>query len=723
MGEPPASADGDAVSTPAGRCPKLGPGRKGLTDIPEINFLDKSHEPDGARAPPQPGIGLSLGVTGHRLSNADFAANASAVARTLSAVFDIMARAVAAAQPHAVPAAPASIRLHSMMVDGVDQMAAQQALERGWALVAPLPFGQALNASINASPETAEEARFLLTGQGACSAATLARADAIGGLLAQARVFALADADEAITARHLARLEEPASVQRAQAYSVQASERVALAARVMIEQSDLIVGVWDGASTSFVGGTGHTIALALEMGAPVLWIDARAPEGWRILNAPESLAVSLVQETGAIPDDGGANDRDREAALIRLVQEALQPAAGKKPDPHLSPLQGLKALDAERWRARSNIFWHGYRRIEALFGADDLKGRLRNLTQIYETPDDIASGSAAPLLAAARGLPGQDSRYVDQVGREVLRRFAWADGISARLSDTYRGGMILSFLFSAFAIVGGIAYLPFASSHEKWMFALFELALLGSILLITAVGQKRRWHGRWFETRRVAEYFRHAPILLLLGVARPPGRWPRGAHTSWPEWYARHGLREVGLPPVSITSAYLREALKSLLLDHVVRQRDYHRYKARRLGQAHHNLDKLSEALFGLAVASVSAYLLLKAGGAMHWIDKHIAASLSYGFTFLGVMLPTFGASIAGIRYFGDFERFSAISEVTAEKLDAVVGRIEMLLKAPDAELTYGRVSELAHAADDIVVSEIENWQAVFGGKHIAVPV
>ncbi len=123
------------------------------------------------------------------------------------------------------------------------------------------------------------------------------------------------------------------------------------------------------------------------------------------------------------------------------------------------------------------------------------------------------------------------------------------------------------------------------------------------------------------------------------------------------------------------------------------------------------------------AVASVSAYLLLKGGGAMHWIDKHIAASLSYGFTFLGVMLPTFGASIAGIRYFGDFERFSAISEVTAEKLDAVVGRIEMLLKAPDAELTYGRVSELAHAADDIVVSEIENWQAVFGGKHIAVPV
>ncbi len=92
-------------------------------------------------------------------------------------------------------------------------------------------------------------------------------------------------------------------------------------------------------------------------------------------------------------------------------------------------------------------------------------------------------------------------------------------------------------------------------------------------------------------------------------------------------------------------------------------------------------------------------------------------------FTYLGVMFPTLGASIAGIRYFGDFERFAAISDVTAEKLDNVHKRIQHLLGAPDANLDYGVVSELAHTVDDIVVSEIENWQAVFGGKHITVPV
>ena len=665
-------------------------------------------------APPPPRVRLSLGVTGHREGNAAFAANRAAIATTLGNIFDAIDAAVVAEPPLLGPGSLAPTRLQSMLVDGLDQMASHEALARGWELVAPLPFGRALNAAINAHPETVADARALITGEGKCGAATLARAKVIADLAAKARVFELADRDETIAALYLARLEEPTNVSRAQAYSFQASERVALAAQVLIEQSDFIVAVWDGASTSFVGGTGHTIALALDMGAPVVWIDARAPERWRILHAPESLAVITA---------GAVADEDRDDALTQLVKDALQPTAGKKPDPHHTPLHGLRALDAERWRPRSNPFWHGYRRMEALFGADDLKGRFRNLTQTYETPDAIADGSGAPVLAAAAALPGQDGDYIAKVRTDVLRRFAWADGISARLSDTYRGGMILSFLFSALAIVGGIAYLPFANSHQKWMFALFELALLAGILAITFVGQRRRWHGRWFETRRVAEYFRHAPILLMLGVARPTGRWPRGAHTSWPEWYARHGLRDIGLPPVKVTPAYLRGALESLLLDHVVRQRDYHRYKARRLARAHHNLDKLSEALFTLAVISVSSYLLLKGGGALHLIDKAAAADLSYLFTFLGVLLPTFGGAIAGVRYFGDFERFSAISEVTAEKLDAVAGRIELLLTAPDSALDYARVSELAHAADDIVVSEIENWQAVFGGKHITVPV
>jgi hypothetical protein len=247
--------------------------------------------------------------------------------------------------------------------------------------------------------------------------------------------------------------------------------------------------------------------------------------------------------------------------------------------------------------------------------------------------------------------------------------------------------------------------------------------VLTTILAITVIGQRRRWHGRWFETRRVAEYFRHAPIMLVLGVARAAGRWPRGTDTGWPEFYAREVLCDIGLPSVRIGQDYLRAALKSLLQDHVSRQRLYHQHKAERLTHVHHRLDRLSERLFVLAVLSVATYLLLIIFSYMGVIPDSFVHNSSKTFTFLGVVLPALGGAFAGIRYFGDFERFASISEVTAEKLAVIEARIAILLNAPKGSLRYAQVAELVHAMDDVVVSEIENWQSVFGGKQIAVPV
>lgn len=669
--------------------------------------------------PMPPAIGLSLGVTGHRSTNAVFSLNRSRIEQALNHVFDLIGQAKLRCEAELNGIVPAQTRVHALMVDGVDQIAAGQALARNWKIVAPLPFGEKLNTAINAQPETHDDARHLLTGDGPCSPDTLARAQAIDSLTTQASVFALADQDDQIARLFLDKLQHPTNAAKAQAYSFAASARVELAARIMIEQSDFMIGVWDGSSTNFVGGTGHTIALALRLGAPVVWIDVRNPEAWSILYTSESLARA---GSGSMPAP------DRETDLARLVHNALKPGEGHKQDGygakrHGDAFEGQKALDADRWRPRSSLLWHAYRRVEALFGAESWGERLRNLRQTYETPETILTGSAAPQIAQLVSVTHADPDFSSRVTTEIWRRFAWADGISSRLSDSYRGGMVLNFLFSAFAIVGGIAYLPFASTEQKWIFAVFELALLASILGITFWGQKRRWHGRWFETRRVAEYFRHAPILLSLGVARPAGRWPRGAHTCWPEYYARHGWRMVGLPHLHLDQAYLRASMEGLMKPHVVQQRDYHRGKAKRLAKIHHRLDKFSEVLFTLAVVSVSVYLSLKLGGTLHILEKGVAAHASKLLTFLGVLLPTFGGAIAGIRFFGDFERFSAISDITAEKLDAIDTRIDILLAAPDFGLDYGRVADLANETDEIVISEIESWQAVFGGKHITVPV
>jgi hypothetical protein len=652
-------------------------------------------------APPHPRATFALGVTGHRLANPALAASLAETSAVLAAVF-------ARIGDLAESSGGADLRLHSLLNDGTDQLAAELALAQGWELVAPLPFGQDLDCAINATPPTAEDAEALLAGRDPVDPACAQRATALRAIGAKARRFELAERDAEIAALYLARLRDMADPAKFQAASFTMSERVALAGRVMIEQSDLIVAVWDGASTKLIGGTGATIAHALELGTPVLWIDPAVPADWRLLFLPEELAAAT---TGR---------RNRDAALANLVTDTIGAAEMALREGRVA---GPDALLAEHWRPKSPRFWHAYRRIEALFGEKGLSKRFRSLRQTYALPATAAAVSDGSQLADIAGLAGQEPGFAAKIGQAVLARFTWADAISARMSDIYRSGMILNFVFSAFAIVGGIAYLPLASAKQKWIFSSFELTLLLAILLITLIGQKFRWHSRWFETRRVAEYLRHAPLLLAAGVSRPTGRWPKGTKTAWPELYARHAIRSVGLPALKLTPHYLHGAIRGLLLPYATSQRDYHEAKAKRLSATQHNLDKLSEVLFLFAVVTVSSYLTLKLGGTVFEWSHRLSEAWSPQLTFLGVMLPTFGAAIAGIRYFGDFERFAAISEVTAERLDGVIARLTLLSEGAAEAVDYGRVSDLTHAIDEIVVDEIESWQSVFAGKHVTVPV
>ncbi|MGZ8345540.1 MAG: hypothetical protein ACXWUP_00375 [Allosphingosinicella sp.] len=649
---------------------------------------------DSITLPPQR---LSVGVTGHRGDNAKFAAHHAAIERTLATIFETIDAAVAS---HADRFA--TTRLHSLLADGADMMAMEQALARGWEVVAPLPFGLDLNIAINCRAASEADALALISGGVASDPEVAARAGKMRRIAGSVRLFALAEQDEHVTRHFLAAMRDPGDREAGQAYSVLTSERTAAAGRVMIEHSDLLIAVWDGVTPGGPGGTRHSMASALHDGAPVIWIDAANPDCVRILQGPESLEVSVAEHSCA--------------EIEAFVANAINP-------PDADRNEAATRFHTEKWHAHSSRRFHAYRRIEALFGGKGKRRFFTGLVETYETPEAIAEGSGAPVLTAARALPGTDDVMVRQIEEQVLGRFAWADGLSTYLSDAYRGGMVTNFLLSALAIAVGAAYIPLVDAHWKWPFAVVELLLLLAIVAITATGRKRRWHGRWFETRRVAEYLRHAPILLLLGVARPPGRWPRGSNTQWPEFYARHALRELGLPATVVTQGYLRAALESLLAGHAQRQREYHVSKAARLTRVHHRLDRLSEILFMLAILSIAVYLLLVAAGSLELVPEATAYKVAKQFTFLGVVLPALGGAFAGIRYFGDFERFAAISEVTAEKLQVLETRTEKLLASTDQELRYEQVAGLAHAMDDIVIAEIESWQSVFAAKNIAVPV
>jgi hypothetical protein len=636
---------------------------------------------------------LSLGITGHRDTNAAYRDHAANIGTCLFGVFNAIDQGIVVDQKP---------RLHALLSLGADLQAVEIALRLGWQVSAPLPFGRRLNVAINAQPDTVEDARALLYGDGKCSAEVNAAAARIADVTSRVTCFELAERDELIEALFLESLQNTATPDASHAFSVAASERAALAGQVMVDQIDMLVAIWDGHSPGPVGGTRHTIARALEVGIAVLWIDAGNPDDWRMLDNPESLANRWNLATV----DG--------AEVVRLCCANTAQHDGAD--------IGGDLLDSTPPPIRSRKRFHVYRRVEVLF-AGEFRNLFRSLTQRYAREEDVVSDEAATLPGSAAALPHMDQRLLQRTKTDVIRRFVRADAVATYLSDAYRGGMVANLLLAAFAVIGGIAYLPFFDAGVKWPFALFEFALLVLILLIIVIGRKHDWHGRWFQTRRVAEYLRHAPFMLFLGVARPAGSWPRSSDAGWPEHYVRSILREIGLPNATICRQTLRAALDCWIGQHVSAQRAYHVAKAKRLERIHENLEKVSERLFLLAMLVVAAYLLGEVAGRMGLLPLEKLRHAAKVFTFLGVALPTLGGALAGIHYFSDFGRFAAISESTANRLEAVEHRIAALLAAPDAELDYGRVASIARAVDEIVVSEIEHWQDVFGGKHISVPV
>lgn len=636
---------------------------------------------------------LSVGITGHREANVAYRDNVSGIEAALGSILAAL---------DSISTIESRPRLHALLALGADLLAVKIALAKGWQVAAPLPFGKALNIAINSQPQSIDDAHAVMNGLPPTNPETAQNAVRIAEIASGVTCFELAERDASMAAMFLDSLQVPVSDEAVHAFSVAASDRAALAGQVMIDQIDLLVAVWDGHSPGPVGGTKHTIMRALEIGMNVLWIDASCPSDWRLLNNPEALASRWQQPVVQNVE-----------ALHQLFEAILASGEGNT---------GGAIIDQQSLPTKSRKRFHAYRRIEAIFG-DGFLGAFRHLTQRYVGEEAFVSNNAASLLASARTLRAHDAVLISKTETEIIRRFARADAIATYLSDAYRGGMVANLLLAAFAVIGGIAYLPFFDAALKWPFAFFEFALLATILLVIMIGRKRDWHGRWFQTRRVAEYLRHAPFMLFLGVARPTGSWPHSSDTRWPEDYVRSILREIGLPNAVIDQVTLRTALENWIGLHVSAQRNYHVAKAVRLYRIDHRLERISEYLFFTAMLIVALYLVAEVAAAIGVMPTDTVRHASKLFTFLGVTLPTLGGALAGIHYFADFGRFAAISESTANRLEAVERRIAILLAAPDDEMDYGRVANIVRAVDEIVVSEIEHWQDVFGGKHISVPV
>jgi hypothetical protein len=635
-----------------------------------------------------------IGVVGHRpnrMQQADAARLLDLARRIFTAVAEETCACHATSpEPGYDRAQPPVVRVISPLAEGTDRLLAEVGLACGCTLCCPMPFAQSeyekdFAGAVALEPDSVARFRGLLEH---------------GRAIGDAIVFEL-DGDRA---------DEGA------AYGA--------AGRVVVNQSDLLLAVWDGLPARGGGGTVQTMREAVQLGVPVLWIDAHAPHPWQ-----------LVRDETALPHPDGdrrcaptSSGEPAWLALRALVRETLHwPEAASRTVGHRVQTDLRDRYFSEQ-KPRCNLacVWKLFRNLVG-------DGRLRaQPLRVADFEEQVAN--EWPIDPCRDGSDAHAESAFACVNRRLRPHFAWADRLADLYGDKYRSAFVLAFPLAAVAVF--LALLPGAvaplAGHDAALTVGCVVAEFGVIACIFALiyGARRgRWHERWMDYRLLAETIRQVRILLPLGGGRPFVRQPAHLATygdpaqSWVFAHMRAIARATGIPTARVDTAFVRECLG--YVGGVVRgQVSFHETSVRRCEHIEHRLHRAAFALGLLTVAAIVIHLLphVPLPGVHGW---HLPGFVGGWLTFACAGFPALAAALAGISHQGEFARVAKRSHAMAARFHQLAGEIDRLEQAtatrPDA-LCLAHVTPLAAEAAQLMVDEVLDWRVVFLDRPPVLP-
>ncbi len=602
-----------------------------------------------ANAALKPALCLAVGVTGHRfqrLQNVDLHALRETVADLLSRVRSAADSAVAQYNTHFASTAP-TLRLVSALADGADTIAAEAALASGWRLDACLPFVRDEYATDFSEGEHRERFGQLLDSASATFTLNGQRADAEA-------------AYEAV-------------------------------GRVLLDQVDILVALWDGDPGRGRGGTARVVAEAIARHIPVIHIDVdggSAPvllwsgladfeiEQPTIDNVPRAeatVALAPVVATLCVPPDNPIDVR----MLERFYRERRRSRTPALPYPLLLAITGTRSFS---WSA-----------IQAV------------------SPENCATPLARQLADVV-----DEGSYGKMLVGKLIARFGVADSAATYFAQVFRSGFVANFGLAAIAVLLALSG-PLAPAY-KLPLILIELGVIFIIFINTRAGTRAGWHECWMDDRHLAEQLRSLAMASALGNLnlRASAGVDAGALPGWVHWLVRATARELGLPHATADQNYLARvhgAALSLIDDQIA----YHRANANRMHKLERRLHHAGEFLFGGTIVACSAWIICKlAGVPMSFGGNGIG--LTEIVTALTAAMPALGAALYGIRMQGDFAGIAQRSEATVARLE----RLKRALK--DDPLEYARLIARLRRLADIMLTDVAHWRTTYQARPLKLP-
>lgn len=596
----------------------------------------------------KPTLSLTLGVTGHRqarLGDADVARLRQAVDEIFSAV-QHAASQVSARHREAFSSPVPQLRLISPLADGADTISAEAALAAGWRLDVALPFP---------------------------------RDD-----------YAHDFTDCAARERYGALLERATSVFELVGDREESEVAYEAVGKVLLDQTDILLALWDGNTGRGRGGTSRVVADAVHRHIPVVHIDTTGVHPPMLLwsglaefeieqpsveNVPRAQALRglpLVVSTLTAPPE---NEVDRRM-LARFYAQQSHRMTPAVPYPLLLAASGIRAL------RRSDF-----------------------------TPPSAHDCSAA--LASQAAVAEQSGPYAEAMRDRLLARYGVADAASTYFAQIFRSGFVANFGLATVAVLLALGGSLFPA--YKFVLISIELAVIVVIVLNTRAGTRAGWHETWMDDRHLAEQLRALAMTSSLGNLnlRPTASSDIGSLPGWVHWLTRATARELGVPQVVADHTYLKRvqaSAMSLVEDQIA----YHELNAHRMHKLEHRLHHLGELLFALTILACVGWIAVKLAGLSVSFTPTIG--LTEVVTALTTALPAIGAAIYGIRMQGDFVGI-------ADRSEATVARLKRLMRSLDDEnLDYTKLLARLRRLAEIMLTDVEHWRTTYQARPLALP-
>ncbi len=623
----------------------------------------------GHRTPPKARATFRIGVVGHRPNRLpEDAARLDMLRTTLRDILEYAKASVGevAAMPgHTLYSSePPVLRAVSPLAEGTDRIFAELALGLGYELCAPLPFAQAEFEKDFVPPDALEKESL----------------DHFRALLSHARDGHNLTLFELDGARD------------------HATDAYAAAGRVVLNQSDLLIAVWDGGAPGGPGGTVHTIYEAVSYHLPVIWIDAMAPRNWQLVSAP-----------GDITQD--AQGRFRPAAQEKILKEVISHVV--QTELYLPRSQKTSPREYFSRRKPSVNVAFLWKLFRDLVGERSVSRPRLAVADFENHEDDSWSGTAK----------NRDSSVSRWVHGQLWPHYAWADGLADYYGDANRTAFLLSYPLAAAAVF--VALLPIAVGDPNWerSCAIIELVFLGGILGLLMATRHFRWHERWMECRLLAELIRQLRILIPLGGAQPLLRSPAHLEVygdpgqTWMYWHMRAVARACGIPGVKVTPAYVRaylDYLAQIVGDPKSGQWGFHAQSAK---SSHLIFSKLRTMTLWLLWLTVFGILLRLTPHVVHRIEGLFPAYVERWLLLCSAFLPALGAALEGINNQGEFTRTARRSAAMAGAFEVYAAQLRKLREQKETALAP--ITDLSRQITATMVDEMAEWRAVFSDRAL----